>query len=252
MSHKLQLKQLAAFFFFFPCSLSFLPKITQNKTFHPKKQTIRLTFPKGLAFHRHLHCWYKNIFDVLLFLRLACPPRPYDMKSHEWITAWSALLILLGASGCVVGWTSTGSLARCWHRCSEASLLGCWAQTNGPCWEEQRIHAGSSPCGCSSGASGLEPKHWWDHTDCTHPWEREILQAVCGAHNLHCCKPAYITPIITLHNLMLYYVRLQGPQLDPQSCARCYKSMQFGDGLTGTPTLMSKACPPPKLSIRDK
>lgn len=59
-------------FFFFPCSLSFLPKITQNKTFHPKKQTINLTFQKGLAFHRHLLCWYKNRFDfLLLLLRLA-------------------------------------------------------------------------------------------------------------------------------------------------------------------------------------
>lgn len=71
VSHKLQLKKLAAFFFF-PCSLSFLPKITQNKTFHPKKQTINLTFQKGLAFHRHLLCWYKNRFDfLLLLLRLA-------------------------------------------------------------------------------------------------------------------------------------------------------------------------------------
>lgn len=91
-----------------------------------------------------------------------------------------------------------------------------------PCQYEQMIHAVSAPCGCSSGASGLELKHRSiTQTGCTHPCEHGMLQA--GANNLHCCKPTYIAPIITLYNLTLYYVRLQGLQLEPQSCVGCWK-----------------------------
>lgn len=65
---------------------------------------------------------------------------------------------------------------------------------------------------------GLELKHTWDHTDCTYPCGHEILQTVCAAHNLHCCKPRYIMLIIILHSSILYCVRLQRPVIPTLLC----------------------------------
>ena len=98
---------------------------------------------------------------------------PVHCDSMTWkaTSARSALGYLTarpGASDCIFGWTNALSLARCWRRCSEVMLLRCWAQAHGPFWDEQKIHSGSAPYRCSSGALGLEMKCRWDHSDCLH------------------------------------------------------------------------------------